>query len=83
MTTGLDEFQRRMLAIEEYGAERRQEKILKMLLEERESVLKIWPGSEYLQGIERAIYIVGGEKAVSWEATYTLSLPEPPLDQEN
>lgn len=65
MTTGLDEFQRRMIEIEEHGERRRQEKILKMLLEERETLLEIWPGRpEYIQGLERAIFLIGGEKAI-------------------
>lgn len=65
MTTGLDEFQRRMLEIEEHGAKSREAKILKMLLKERETLLEIWPGRpEYIQGLERAIFLIGGEKAI-------------------
>ena len=64
MTTGLDDFQRRMFAIEEHAAERREQKILKMLLKERETLLETWTGdSEYIQGLEHAIYLIGGEKA--------------------
>lgn len=65
MTTGLDEFQRRMLELEEYGAKRREEKIVEMLLKERATLLEIWPGRpEYIQGLERAIFLIGGEKAI-------------------
>lgn len=65
MTTGLDEFQRQMFAIEERGEKRRQEQILKMLLKEREVLREIWPGRpEYIQGLERAIFLIGGEKAI-------------------
>ena len=65
MTTGLDDLQRRMLEIEEYGAKRRQEKIVEMLLKEHATLLEIWPGRpEYIQGLERAIYLIGGEQAI-------------------
>ena len=65
MTTGLDEFQRQMFAIEERGEKRRQQEILKMLLEERKTLLEVWPGRpEYIQGLERAIFLIGGEKAI-------------------
>lgn len=65
MTTGLDEFQRRMFEMEATGEKRRQEQILKMLLKEREVLREIWPGRpEYIQGLERAIFLIGGEKAI-------------------
>jgi hypothetical protein len=65
MTTGLDDFQRRIFEIEEHAAERREEKILKMLLKEREALLELWTGRpEYIQGLEHAIYLIGGEKAI-------------------
>ena len=65
MTTGLDDFQRRMFAIEETGEKRREEQILKMLLKEREALLELWTGRpEYIQGLEHAIYLIGGEKAI-------------------
>jgi uncharacterized protein YnzC (UPF0291/DUF896 family) len=65
MTTGLDDFQRRILEIEEYGAKRKEQKIVEMLLKEREVLREIWPGRpEYIQGLERAIYLIGGEKAI-------------------
>ena len=65
MTTGMDEFQRRMFEIQEIGEKRRQEQILKMLLKERSVVLDIWPDKrEYIQGLERAIFLIGGEKAL-------------------
>lgn len=65
MTTGLDDFQRRMFAIEETGEKRREEQILKMLLKEREALLELWKGRpEYIQGLEHAIYLIGGEKAI-------------------
>lgn len=66
MTTGLDEFQRRMLEIEEHGAKSREAKIIKMLLKERDTLLEIWPGRpEYVHGFEHAIYLIGGEKAIA------------------
>jgi hypothetical protein len=65
MTTGLDDFQRRMLEIEEYGAKRKEQKIVEMLLKERQTLLEIWPGRpEYIQGLERAIHLIGGDKAI-------------------
>ena len=65
MTTGLDDFQRRMIELEEYGAKRREEKIIEMLLKERKTLLETWSGRpEYVQGLERAIYLIGGEKVI-------------------
>lgn len=65
MTTGLDEFQRRMLAIEEYGAKRRQEKIIEALREERDALLELAKEDrEYIKGFEHAIRFIGGEKAI-------------------
>jgi len=65
MTTGLDDFQRRVFEIQESGEKKRQEQILKMLLKERETLLELWTGRpEYIQGLEHAIYLIGGEKAI-------------------
>lgn len=65
MTTGLDDFQRRLFSYEEAGEKRRQEKILKMLLKERETLLETWKGRpEYIQGLEHAIHLIGGDKVI-------------------
>lgn len=65
MTTGLDDLQRRMLQLEEYGARRRQEKILDALCEERAVLLELGKADpEYIKGFEHAILFIGGEKAL-------------------
>jgi hypothetical protein len=54
-----------MFEIQEAGEKIRQEQILKMLLKEREALLELWAGRpEYIQGLEHAIYLIGGEKAI-------------------
>jgi|LauGreDrversion4_2_1035121.scaffolds.fasta_scaffold715184_2 hypothetical protein len=65
MTTGMDEFQRRMFEMEAVGEKRRQRQLLEMLLKERTVLMQIWPDRlEYLEGFERAISLISEEKPV-------------------
>ena len=65
MTTGMDEFQRRMFEIQEIGEKRRQRQLLEMLLKERTVLMEIWPDRlEYIEGFERAISLISEKKPV-------------------
>ena len=65
MTTGLDDLHRRILAIQEDGAESERKKILDTLLKERDRLLETWHGRpEYVHGLEHAIHLIGGDEVL-------------------